>query len=236
MERILPGKGVDDLLCGPARVRMFGDVEMYDASAILRQDDEGVQNAKRGSRHDEEINRGEILEVVEEESARGLRRWFSMPRHEAGNGCRCEIESELEKLTVNTGCAPRRILIGHAANEFSNFRAFLRAPTRCTALPSSEQLKILAMSADDGFGLRDDQGLAPFGENATPGRPERTVYPGESGAMRIAFQDGQLLPQGQVFQREFALRFEARSCCGEEGQNQVQHARTGARLGRGNYQ
>jgi len=53
-------------------------------------------------------------------------------------------------------------------------------------------------------------------------------WSGESGAIRISFQDGQLLPQGHVFQHEFALRFEARSCSGEEAENQVQHARTGA--------
>jgi len=130
-----------------------------------------------------------------------------MPRHEAGYGCRCEIEPELEKLTVNARRAPRRILIGRAANEFSNSRALLRAPTGCTALPRPEQFETLAMPA---------------------GRPERAVDPGESGAIRLSFQDGQLLPQGQVFQSELALPFEARSCWGEEGKNQVQHARTGA--------
>jgi len=53
-----------------------------------------------------------------------------------------------------------------------------------------------------------------------------------SVARLFQLQNSQLLPQGQVFQSELALPFEARSYCGAEGENQLQQARTGARTGK----
>ncbi len=38
-------KSFNDLLCGPDRSWVFGDIEMQDATAIVGQDDKNVQHA-----------------------------------------------------------------------------------------------------------------------------------------------------------------------------------------------
>ena len=47
--RGLPGQRLDDVLGGPLRRWMFSDVEMYDASALVRQHDEHKQDLEAGS-------------------------------------------------------------------------------------------------------------------------------------------------------------------------------------------
>ena len=52
--RGIPGKRLDDLLGGPLRRGMFGDIEMHDAPALMRQHDEHKQHLEGGGRHGEE--------------------------------------------------------------------------------------------------------------------------------------------------------------------------------------
>ena len=64
--RSLPGKRLDDVLGGPLRRGMFSDVEMYDASALVRQHDEHKQDLEAGSGNGKEITRHQVSDMVME--------------------------------------------------------------------------------------------------------------------------------------------------------------------------
>src|SRR4029453_13853241 len=49
--RGIPGKRLNDLLTGPLRRRVFGDVQMHDTSALVSQHDKYKQDFEAGSWH-----------------------------------------------------------------------------------------------------------------------------------------------------------------------------------------
>ena len=53
-------ESLDDLLCGPHRSGMGGDIETKDASTIVSQDDENIQYAERNRGHGKEIDRNQL--------------------------------------------------------------------------------------------------------------------------------------------------------------------------------
>ena len=59
LRRRVVGEGVDRLLTGPSRGRSIGDVEVRNASALVLEHHEHVQDAKRGRGHDTEVARGD---------------------------------------------------------------------------------------------------------------------------------------------------------------------------------
>jgi hypothetical protein len=67
------------------------------------------------------------------------------------------------------------------------------------------------MPADHGLGLHEDQGVLPVWPQTRKRDPECAVPLGQIGAFGLALQNGQLLSQGEVFERELTLRFQARS-------------------------
>jgi hypothetical protein len=67
---------VSQLLGDPFRGGGRGDVEVKDASAVVREDDEPVEQMERHGGHDEEVDGDERADVVFEESSPGLRRRF----------------------------------------------------------------------------------------------------------------------------------------------------------------
>ena len=59
-------------------------------------------------------------------------------------------------------------------------------------------------------GLHDHQGRPPLGPHPRQHDPARAIRPAELGTLRLASQDGQLLSQSQILQRQLAARPEAR--------------------------
>jgi hypothetical protein len=68
------GERSDDLLGGPGGGRMFGDVEVDDAPAVMGEHDEYEEDPQASGGNGEEIDRNKVLDVVGEERAPGLRR------------------------------------------------------------------------------------------------------------------------------------------------------------------
>src|SRR6266581_7674466 len=65
---LLPGKRFDHLVRCPHRRRVFRDVEMHHAAALVGEDHEHEEHAKRHGWHGEEIERDLVLRVGLEES------------------------------------------------------------------------------------------------------------------------------------------------------------------------
>ena len=84
-------EGVDDLLGGPFRSRVRGDVEVSQPPPVMTKYDEHVQHAKRGGRHREEITSGNIWYVILKKRPPGLRRWLASADHVLGHGLLSDI-------------------------------------------------------------------------------------------------------------------------------------------------
>ena len=80
------GECLDDLLCSPGCRRGLGDVEVHDSAAVVQQNHEHVEDSERRGRHDEEVDGGEVGDMVLEESAPGLGGWLRAARHQTCDG------------------------------------------------------------------------------------------------------------------------------------------------------
>jgi hypothetical protein len=67
------GKGVHDLLSGPRRGGMLGEVEVQDAAPMVSEHDEDEEHPQLGGGNGEEVDRDQIPDMVREERAPGLR-------------------------------------------------------------------------------------------------------------------------------------------------------------------
>ena len=66
------GERLDDLLGGPGSAGALGDAEVKNATSVVSQDKEDIQNPKRRGGYREEIDRCQRADVVVEEGAPGL--------------------------------------------------------------------------------------------------------------------------------------------------------------------
>ena len=67
LRSVVKGEGFDDLLSGPCRGRMCGDVEVNHLAPIVSEHDEAVEDSESDCWDGEEIDRGDVLRVVLQE-------------------------------------------------------------------------------------------------------------------------------------------------------------------------
>ena len=67
------GEGVHDLLSGPHRGRMRGDVEVQDSAPMVSEDDQDKEHPQLSGGNGEEVDRDQVPDMVREERAPGLR-------------------------------------------------------------------------------------------------------------------------------------------------------------------
>jgi hypothetical protein len=60
---------------------VFGDVEVDDVTATMREHDEDEEHSESRGRHGEEIDGHQVVHVISQEGAPRLRRRFGMSQH-----------------------------------------------------------------------------------------------------------------------------------------------------------
>src|SRR5262245_25129248 len=93
-------KCFNDLLCSPNRRRMFRDVEVDDATAIVRQDDEDIQHSETNRCDCEEIDRYQLPNMVSKKRHPSLG-GLPISRHQSRDRSLGNVESEFQQLTVD---------------------------------------------------------------------------------------------------------------------------------------
>ena len=79
---------------------------MDDASAVVRQDQEYVQDLKSNGRYRKEIDRDHVPHVVIQEGPPRLRTRSSRSHHVHGDAGFADLEAEFQQLAVNAGRPP----------------------------------------------------------------------------------------------------------------------------------
>src|SRR5258705_5520655 len=82
-------------------------IEVKGVTSLMGHDDEDKQQAKVDCRHDQEINRHQLLDVVLKKSAPRLRGWLWLTNNILGYCCLRDLYSQFQQFTMNPGCAPR---------------------------------------------------------------------------------------------------------------------------------
>ena len=84
--RFVEREGLDDLLSGPLRRRVRGDVEMNHSPTFMSEDNEAVEYTERSRRNGEKVDGRQVRHMVVQKRPPSLRRRFSGADHVLGNG------------------------------------------------------------------------------------------------------------------------------------------------------
>ena len=88
------------------------------------------------------------------------------------------------------------------------------------------------MPGNDGLGLEEQQGLLPVRPKAPQANPKQSVGGAEFGFASLAFEHGELMPEGQIIEHESGMGLEAREQATEKQQSELEQ--DGADFGRRN--
>ncbi len=193
----LEWKRLPQLLHNLWTCQMPGNVEVHNASAVMVDHKEAIEQAEGGCRKREEIHRRDAIPMVVEKgkpALTGIRGpWGSF--HPAGNRSLGDIEPEHEKFSVDARRAPSRVLSNHAKDEIPYLFGCLSSPH---SPPDSRngppiQPKTSSVPADRGFGRDDEEALPPTRPDSPGNDPEEPVESAQSRPWLTPFQHDKLL-------------------------------------------
>src|SRR5262249_6812865 len=120
------GKGFEHLLRGPFRRGMSRDVEVDNASSIMRENDKHEKNFKPCSMDGEEVDRSQLRYVIVEERSPRLRWRLRTADHVFGDRGLGDLNSKFEQFAVDPRRTPKRIVTAHCSNQIASFLWNLR--------------------------------------------------------------------------------------------------------------
>jgi len=143
---------------------VFRDIEMEDPASTMFDDEKTIQDSEGEGRHGEEVHGRNGIAVIAKKSRPAFASVVGRGQAPeiAGDGAFREVEAEFQKLTVNSGSAPAGILVRHPSDETLNLGINLwPGQALWTRSKAPEQPKASPMPGNHGFGLNDDQDVAP---------------------------------------------------------------------------
>ena len=182
---------------------MVGPIEVDDPASIMGEHDEDEEDAERGGRNREEVNRHKVADMVVRECSPGLRGRFPPSRHPPGDGPLRDVDSEFQEFAVHAGCAPQDVGMGDPANQFA-YLAILAWLTG-TALPgeaSPVRGEALSRPTQHGLRLDNEQGLSPVPPRPGKEEPEESITVPKFRPSLLSMENGELLAEGEILQRE----------------------------------
>src|SRR5262249_5467442 len=144
---------------------------MHNPTPIVGQHQEDVEHLETDRRDREEVHGHCSREVSVQERAPRLRRSPPAATHVLADAGLTDVDAKFEQLTVDTWCAPQRVLSTHWSNQLTDVvRNGWASWPAVMALPRPEQPEDVAMPRDDGVRLDDDERRR---KNARKPRPRR---------------------------------------------------------------
>ena len=87
---------------------MSGHIEVDDTTSIMGQNQKHVKDLETKSGHGKEVDGDQLLGMILQEGAPGLRRRPTRAHHVLAHAALTDFEAKFEQLTVDAGCTPNR--------------------------------------------------------------------------------------------------------------------------------
>ena len=200
--RHLPRKGFSQLPARPRQCRVRRHVDVQYAPARVGEDDEDEQHATGEGRHREQVERDERAGVILEEGAPCLEGRPTPTGHQPGHRSLGYGKTELDEFAVDAWRPPTTGWPGHLADEAAQLAIHTGAAAGRTRPPGPVPGEPASMPGDDRRGPDDHQRRSPVRPRAAQADLEESVGPADRGSRSSAPVHGQLLPEGEVLERE----------------------------------
>ena len=115
----VPREGLGHLMREPDLGWVLSDIEVNDPSAVVAEDDHGVEQPTGRGRNNEHVDGRRLTHVVAQETAPARGRDCGSPGHVSADGGLAHYDTELEQLAVDPGRTPQRIGDAHFADQIS---------------------------------------------------------------------------------------------------------------------
>ena len=153
--QLVKGKGFPQLLSRPLCGRVGGHIEVKNTAPVMGQYQKHVKDMEPDGGHGEEVDGDQLLGVILQECAPGLRRRLAAVHHVFAYAALTDVDAEFEQFAVDARCTPIGILSAHLADQISDLAgndrsSGLAAPN----LPGPKQPETLPMPAMTVSGLR----------------------------------------------------------------------------------
>src|SRR5450759_4064498 len=108
--RVVPWESFGDLARDPLRGRIFRHAKRHPTSSSMLYDDKTIEDSKRDRWQDKQVDRRNAIHMILQKGSPTLRRWQPAAAHIPSNRRLSDLETELEKLTMNAWCAQEMVL------------------------------------------------------------------------------------------------------------------------------
>jgi hypothetical protein len=203
---------------------MRRNVPVKDPPSRVRHDHEDEQHLERGGRDREEIGGDEVVHVVREEGAPGLRRRPARAWPISRDRALGHVEAEPEEFAMDPRRAPQGIGTRHFANEGpdGSGEARLAGPRLRPTPPVPAES--FTMPADNRRRLHEHEDAPPGRPPSTQSQPEEAIDGAEPRAAIGSYQQFQLMPKCEILKDEILVSQERGPERGNEGEAEPKHA------------
>src|SRR5215472_7355748 len=207
---------------------MWSHIEVQNLAAPVLNDEEAVEQLERYRRYSEEIERDDHLAVILEKGQPALTRIGTAPHTSQvpTHSSFTDGQAEFLQFAMDFGGSPIRVLVRQAPDQSTNLLTNLGPTTLRPGTPTPVEAEAGAVPADDRLGSDDDEDVAPARPCATKRCPEQTVHGAEGGPGSLALEHGDLLAQGEDFERGVGSTAQEDADNGEDGEDEFRHKLT----------
>jgi hypothetical protein len=148
-----------DLARNPFRGRMCCDADPDQLSAVQSHNDAGVEQVEANGRDNEQVHGGNVLSMITQEGAPSLAGRPASLGHVFGGARLRDLKPELEQLTVNARCSPKRVFYAHPPDQPAKLRLDLWPPSPSTRFPTPVAAKPGPVPTHERLGPDDGENL-----------------------------------------------------------------------------
>src|SRR6266481_6205446 len=155
---------------------MSSHIAVDNATPVMGQHQKHVKDLETDRGHSEEVDGDQLLGVILQKGAPGLRRRLAAAHHVFAYAALTDVDAEFEQLTVDAGRTPTGILPAHLADQISDLARNDRSSGLAAPhLPGPEQTKAGTMPGYYRFRLDDGKCRAPVTPEAGQTDPQQAV-------------------------------------------------------------
>lgn len=126
-----------------------------------------------------------------------------------------DLEAELQKLTVDLGCAPTGILLRQAANQVTNFLTDFRPAGVSARSPAPIPAERGPVPSDHSVRLDDNKRVLPAGPERAKCDPEQPIMYVQRWSRSFPFENNDLLAKSKDLQSKISAGTEESANAGE---------------------